>query len=995
MLDLLAKMVILLLIGLGSLNSPAAFAADPTNVNITLEGCRNDGTIKLPNPSGNFVCPDSAYTSGNLGKGWSELDLVPYKITLQAGNAAPASQTYTIAYVVDNEDAGKPGYDVLSSLVLRSGACTAAVNGQSIASPGLGGISKSMYRTATITQPKGETCVYDFYARLALGSHLFPGSSLHANMALPTTSGGITISGIGAKDVSIPVKQLEPQGLRKDMTASQEGEQTWNLTKSASSNDVSFGNVCAADAPVSKPLSIEVKWSIAGVVAGKTVAIANIYAKNPASRDITVNVTDVIYKGTTQTSVLDSQTFPSFTVPANTEKLVATHTKYFDSGVAGNLGDYLNDVATATYVDLATNIPVPGQTTAQATAEIKPGQIINTAADISDLESITGSGLTFSVATPSIGSFSGYTAGEKALSVLWNSGSQSTGGSITFNKMIYLDAKQVTSGILTDTAKLTSGTFSKSTDPVNVNVSSSASVALRIQKDIPSGYVGTGAKLEVTFHISSLGDPAYSVDKTLTFNAGDTSKYVDITGLAPNDYTVKETTVTYFPAGGGASFTPIGLAPDDGQVQRTVNLGIVDGKVPNCSGTAYFKNVQGPASYAKAQVEKITDPALASGDPDYNWTFTLSGPGVNATTSANAGAGAVVFKDSNGNPLLLMSAGTYTVTETERSGWILNSASPNDTVNTKVCSFTVKYPEDASKTLGCSFKNTKTGKAKVVKTASGAVPTGTQAFLFQLRRDATSTTNGTILETQTANAANGGLINFSTFLVPGTTYQICEVVQAGWLSTLGTFVPGSFMPPDGNVPNPSVDNSILCGNFVVAAGETKSFTVDNSPPPGGRALTIGYWKNWASCTASATKINKLDIALFGILPSGIQVGAVKSLVNPAGSSSLYGQKETSTADCPLAVSLLNKTDFTGAKRASDPLFNMAAQLVAASLNQAAGAYRCGSVLTAINSANDLLSKYKFNGYSYSPKLTSPDASLANSLAQKLDDYNNDRPGVCP
>ena len=61
----------------------------PDHVGLTLEGCRNNGTITLPNGDGNFICPDSAYTTGNLGKGWNELDLVPYRITLQAGNAAP------------------------------------------------------------------------------------------------------------------------------------------------------------------------------------------------------------------------------------------------------------------------------------------------------------------------------------------------------------------------------------------------------------------------------------------------------------------------------------------------------------------------------------------------------------------------------------------------------------------------------------------------------------------------------------------------------------------------------------------------------------------------------------------------------------------------------------------------------------------------------------------------------------------------------------------
>ena len=39
---------------------------------------------------------------------------MPYRVTLDAGGAAPASQTYTLAVVLDNEDQGAPGYDFIS-----------------------------------------------------------------------------------------------------------------------------------------------------------------------------------------------------------------------------------------------------------------------------------------------------------------------------------------------------------------------------------------------------------------------------------------------------------------------------------------------------------------------------------------------------------------------------------------------------------------------------------------------------------------------------------------------------------------------------------------------------------------------------------------------------------------------------------------------------------------------------------------------------------------
>ena len=72
----------------------------------------------------------------------------------------------------------------------------------------------------------------------------------------------------------------------------------------------------------------------------------------------------------------------------------------------------------------------------------------------------------------------------------------------------------------------------------------------------------------------------------------------------------------------------------------------------------------------------------------------------------------------------------------------------------------------------------------------------------------------------------------------------------GWSTTLGTFVPDSYLPPDGVAPNPAVDNSILCGNFY---GLTRTdFRVHGRQHSAAwrRALTIGFWKNWASCSKS-------------------------------------------------------------------------------------------------------------------------------------------------
>jgi hypothetical protein len=97
-------------------------------------------------------------------------------------------------------------------------------------------------------------------------------------------------------------------------------------------------------------------------------------------------------------------------------------------------------------------------------------------------------------------------------------------------------------------------------------------------------------------------------------------------------------------------------------------------------------------------------------------------------------------------------------------------------------------------------------------------------------------------------------------------------------------------------------------------------------------------------------------------------------------------------DCAKAVNLLNKSTSDGKKKmASDPLFNMTAQLVGAELNRFMGAGISGPTITNIDKAVLLNGQYKFNGLTYSPKLTPADATKANCLATQLDNYNNGRP----
>jgi hypothetical protein len=134
----------------------AAAAADPTHVSFRLEGCKNDGSITLP-IDGEFVCPTSAYTTGNLGAGWNDLDLVPFRLEADATKSAPGTQTYTVAIAVDFERNGIPGYDFLSEPVLNTDLSDPSCQDPVVGPQQVTADEESRYRLVTITQAADTT----------------------------------------------------------------------------------------------------------------------------------------------------------------------------------------------------------------------------------------------------------------------------------------------------------------------------------------------------------------------------------------------------------------------------------------------------------------------------------------------------------------------------------------------------------------------------------------------------------------------------------------------------------------------------------------------------------------------------------------------------------------------------------------------------------------------------------------------------------------------
>ncbi|MGI9197803.1 MAG: hypothetical protein ACR2KE_10120, partial [Candidatus Nanopelagicales bacterium] len=529
----------------------APTAAAPEGVSFTLEGCRNDGTITLP-IGGQYICPDGVYTSGNLGKGWAELDLVPYRLTSKAGTSAPTSQDFSIAYAVDKEDAGKPGYDVLSAGVLNTAlsdaSCTPGTAGaESTMAPGIGGISTTLYRSFTVTQARNTTCIYDFYARLALGSHLFPGSSLHANLGL-ISDGKVDTGGIGAKDVSIPVREIEPQAINKDMSAVRGSDHIWNVTKQATPSSVNLGNTCEVSGDyASASIDETITWTKSSAIPGAAMITTNIYATNPSARTIQVSVSDKIYAGATSTGTpLETKSFDPVNVPAKTTSLlVGTHTYTWMNPTDTTV----NDVATATYTDVVTGIPIPGTTTASASATVQnTGPATNASAVIDDTETLTGAGLQFSVdsVAGATGSFTGYILGTATASpVRWTSASQSDSGSVTFRKTIYAAKGTIQpNGVLGDVARATGSDGYASADATaSVDIAVDTLAILGIDKTIPAGVITKGSE-SATFAFDVVKADDTVASPQVNFNSGETSQSTSATGLVPGIYTVSERTAT-------------------------------------------------------------------------------------------------------------------------------------------------------------------------------------------------------------------------------------------------------------------------------------------------------------------------------------------------------------------------------------------------------------------------------------------------------------------
>ena len=787
----------------------AAATVAPNHVGIDLEGCRNGGSITLP-IAGKFICPDAAYTSGNLGKGWNELDLVPHRVTTTSGSQAGTTTDYDFNITADGEDGGHPGYDLLTvpevNAAKSDASCTVSSSAQGAKTPGIGGTDTSIYRTLHVHQDKGTTCVIDWAERLALVSHLYPGSSLHSNL----TQADFSTGGVGAQDVSIPVKEISPQELSKTETATQGAGNVWRVSKQATPASLNFPQTCNPDNPTSKTVSIDVTVTKTVQQSGNTVVHAEITATNPAHRIVDVTISDSIFEGAIGSSTLanalsgtNPKTFPLTSVPPE-----SSVTLVHEIEVANGAANVYSDKATAHYTDHAfPNVTIPGQTeaTAQANVVVNTSNA-NSSVVVTDLESISGNpdvqyridggsaAGTYKFNDGALETYTPGTTGYTTRPVLWTSGSVSQTTTFHFFKTVRV--AQPTSGdaTLADTATVLG-------DQGATLSTANASVAISTALDCPDVVVTKTAVKD-------------------TIDAGDTASFtITVTNNGPG--VAKNVTLN--------DPLPAGIAWQDDSADCSVTNGTLSCQFGDLNpGESRTVHVSGTTDAQDCKVLLNTATVSASNEPQANQgnntdsaTITVLCPSLNISKIADKQS------VSAGDPI------GYTITVTNSGQGAATNVVVTDTLPTNGgLSWTIDGgtgAQDCSITNGvltCTFPSIAAGASVTVHLSS---PT-------------TTATCGTVVNTASATSSNDGS--------PSTG------------------------PVSITVDCPDVQVVKTADNGTINAGDTAAFTivVTNNGPGVAKGVTLAdtlpAGVTWHEDSPDCSIVNGVLSCQFGNLASG-------------------------------------------------------------------------------------------------------------------------------
>lgn len=188
---------------------------------------------------------------------------------------------------------------------------------------------------------------------------------------------------------------------------------------------------------------------------------------------------------------------------------------------------------------------------------------------------------------------------------------------------------------------------------------------------------------------------------------------------------------------------------------------------------------------------------------------------------------------------------------------------------------------------------------------------------------------------------------------------------------------------------PELSSPIPAVNTAEAPEVTRKIAIESLVPTvepiyqsngGGEPRTTLYWVNWSSC-------GDPNLVHMAAANGGRAAGWVlmdDTLIDPG---ILVGEIEITS--CVQGVNLLQQRNFDGIELPNNGAFGLAAQILAAQINLAAGAESCIAVESAIKSGQLLLISLGFDGikdFSGTP-IVEKDTELITFLSNELALYN--------
>jgi hypothetical protein len=508
----------------------------------------------------------------------------------------------------------------------------------------------------------------------------------------------------------------------------------------------------------------------------------------------------------------------------------------------------------------------------------------------------------------------------------------------------------------------------------------------------------------------------------LTLNNTSSSDSPDLECTITDDFLGIDKSVTLSP--GGSDVTNATYTVQTGDPDPLVNTANVD-----CSPVG-FPNALTASDGVSVD---LLHPDFTVVKSCSNEPVPQDGPATWDVVISNTGDVELIITADDGIGTFTLAAGTDQTFPVSADGPFAGQATVSNTV-TASWVLPTEYGLDNTDEKSASDTCFVAGEAEIIKLTQGlpneSPNPATQSWRFTLQdcgidgctKD--DTVIGDVTSPPSELAFGVDLIPYQ--LDPNQTYRLCEVlIPVAWTNTwmgdinddgtpetLIPFVPAVdddpvAVPPGwSNVFDPLYEpppalwtNDERCINFVADAGATEVFEINNEFP-GGEPRTIGYWKNWNSCTGGnqvltaienggetpAERLASGNALLDDVLqPPGITIGVLPMVADADVFNCDLGTEN--------AVSILDKRSIDdGKKRASDAAYNLASQLLAAIANDSAGAGVCTQAGQAIIDGQLLLEAIEFDGtgsyFKGNKSISGYTASDANTLAGILDSYNN-------